>query len=503
MVKIADLEKRIKDKKSEDKIDYGKLYPTPLDLLIAHKKTYKKYNHISQIESFLLECWKDKEGGAISVPSRFGKSETVVAYIAWLLIQYPSLKFMIVTYNQKLSKRFNKAVLEMVERFAPEILDQKDTKTTEFFETKEDGYVLTVSPGSTASGYGASVVLVDDLLKSSMESMSDVIQDKHEEFMDSVISTRLEPFTLDDGETWNDPFVIGIGTLYGHEDWLNRWHDSHKSLKLAALDENDESIWPERWSTKALLEKRRTMSSYNWNAMYMADPINRDGQLFKKDWLRVEDRPTSGGMFKHTGIFVDPAATVGNNSDNTAVVVASRLHDNRLYIREIFTYKKTMFENISFIAHLYDRFGPCDLYVEDVGFATGIVEGLQKFGKPARGWKPGVRDKESRIIQQLEGPLETGLIVFSQQALNNETFISEYERFPGGRHDDSVDAVSIAAEIMLGKFAGNPYTTWDGGNAYDWSPKGVHGERYKEERPAMHPYSLAYTGDGRRRQQGW
>ncbi|EKQ52923.1 MAG: hypothetical protein B655_1594 [Methanobacterium sp. Maddingley MBC34] len=421
-------------------------FPTPLDLAIADKPAYGKPNHLIKVEAALLKAWYDKESTAISMASRWGKSETVVYFLAWLYAQYPELKIMIVSYNQKLSTKFTRNVKRVIERFSPNIMDP-DKQTHEYFETKAGGFLLSTSPDGTASGYGAGIVIFDDLLKNPAEALSPTTQEKHREYFEGVASARLEPFCLnDDYETYYDPFIIGIGTLYSTMDLLNSFHEWFESICIPALNDKDESNWPERWTTKALHDKREHMSSSLWNAMYMATPVARGGNLFKEHWLIAETSYPHD--WRKMGLFVDPAVSTKNGADNTAITLVKLLPDNRIYVERLWTHKKTVFGNIDFIASLYQTYKPNILRIEDVGFANALVEGLNKRGIPAVGWKPGQRDKNTRIISQLEAPLETSLLCFHPSVLEDKIFRDEYLRFPASPHDDTLDVLAIAVESM-------------------------------------------------------
>lgn len=432
-------------------------FPTPLDLAMADKPSYNKPKHLLKVEKALLDAWENKESTAISMASRWGKSETVIYFLAWLYAQFPELKIMIVSYNQKLSTKFTRSVKRVIERFTPGIMDP-DKQTHEYFETRAGGFLLSTSPDGTASGYGAGIVIFDDLLKNPYEALSPTTQEKHKEFYDGVASARLEPFYLnEDYDTFHDPFIIGIGTLYSTMDLLYSFHEEFNSVMIPALNDKDESNWPERWSTEALHNKRKHMASSLWKAMYMASPVIKGGNVFKEDWITVENNPTLQGPFKFSGLFVDPAVSTKVGADSTAVCLARMTHDNRLYIEKLWVYKKSVFNNIEFLSKLVRGRSLRHIVIEDVGFANALVEGLQKKGIPARGWKPGQRDKVTRIISQLEAPLETGLMCFHENVKENKTFRDEYLMFPQAPHDDTLDVLAIAAEKMFNTSSSGDY----------------------------------------------
>lgn len=471
-------------------------FKTPLDIAVTAKpRTNYKPDHLIQLEKALMDAWENKESIAASLPSRWAKTETTQYFIVWLLSQFPELKIIWSGYNEKLSKRSVTRIKQLMNEFFPDLMS-RDNQTNTYFETKAGGYVLGSSPTGTQTGFGANLVIIDDLIKGFEEALSSIVQENHRDYWDSTLSQRLEPFFIDGVQY--EGFTIAIGTIWGPDDIINSFHDEFRSFKIPALNSEGLSNWPERRSTKSLLEKRKNISQYFWNAMFMCEPVTRGGNVFKDDWLQVIDEPVHRIGVVSTGLFLDPASTTKKTSDNSCLISASLGSDRRLYIHSMDVYKKSVFQNIDFLENKYHLLNPASFIVEDVGFANAIVEGLNERSVPARGWTPGIRNKEARIINQLEAPLETGMILFDQSVLDNETFMEEYSRFPFSSHDDTVDCLAICAEHLFKGIGMNPFTTTD--SAYFGSRYAQRNRRRRPENVIVNntPYGTSqwvYKGD--------
>jgi predicted phage terminase large subunit-like protein len=80
--------------------------------------------------------------------------------------------------------------------------------------------------------------------------------------------------------------------------------------------------------------------------------------------------------------------------------------------------------------------------IEDIGVGTSLITDLRAAGIPAIAVKPE-NSKEARMSAQ-SGKIESGLVLFPENAEWLPDLESEFFAFPGGRHDDQVDSISQA-----------------------------------------------------------
>lgn len=170
-----------------------------------------------------------------------------------------------------------------------------------------------------STGKRAHILLIDDLLKDDSESYNVALHKKIVDRYESTWSSRAGDDKLK---------VFLLGTMWADTDLLNVMYDRYceedniipsKKFKyteitasgtavfigIPALDENDESTCPKRYSTQFLRKKRKNTSRFLWQAVYQQDPIAPEGLEFNYSVLRQYDE-----MPKNTGAryaTLDPA----------------------------------------------------------------------------------------------------------------------------------------------------------------------------------------------------
>lgn len=81
-----------------------------------------------------------------------------------------------------------------------------------------------------------------------------------------------------------------LGDVVGRLEAMNADNPRAEFINYPALNENDESNFdypiPAGLSTKFLHEQRDAMDDASWRALYMGQPIEREGQLYKEDEVR-------------------------------------------------------------------------------------------------------------------------------------------------------------------------------------------------------------------------
>lgn len=154
-----------------------------------------------------------------------------------------------------------------------------------------------------ATGKRGKIVIIDDILKGEMESTN---TDLHKTLMDrydSDWSSRADDEnqkTLLMGTMWSntDPLNVMRDRAEVDDELLDSKHFKYTEVAksgnsvfigIPALDENEESTCPLRFSTEFLLKKKRDMTPYLWQAVYQQDPIAPDGLSFEYSQLKLYD----------------------------------------------------------------------------------------------------------------------------------------------------------------------------------------------------------------------
>ena len=167
-------------------------------------KESRKY--LKRIARKLQEFYySDKKRLLINAPPRFGKSYTIQMFCLWIYGKNPREKIMTASYNELLAMSFSKFVRDKIqeEKFDPDILVYSDI----FPETKvkkgdsaakkwaldcQYASNLATSPTGTATGFGASLIIIDDLIKNNYEANNAQTLENHWAWYTTTMAQRLE-----------------------------------------------------------------------------------------------------------------------------------------------------------------------------------------------------------------------------------------------------------------------------------------------------------------------
>lgn len=141
----------------------------------------------------------------LNLPPRHGKSRTVGLLVEWLLGRNNQTKIMTGSYNETLSTMFSKNVRNTIQE---ERADKNKIIYNDIFPdthikqgdgamnlwSLEGGYnnYLATSPGGTATGFGCTLLIIDDLIKNSEEAFNENVLEKQWDWFTQTMLSRLE-----------------------------------------------------------------------------------------------------------------------------------------------------------------------------------------------------------------------------------------------------------------------------------------------------------------------
>lgn len=229
------------------------------------------------------------KGIIINLPPRFGKSFTVQNFSDWVLGKNKHEKIIAVSYNETLSQKFGKQVRDVI---LTTKADPLMTVYQDIFDTRikigegavslwavEGSYMtfLGTSPGGTVTGFGCSILIVDDLLKNAYEAMHEGIQDEHWTYYNDTLRSRKEEGAIE----------IIIATRWATGDLTGRILESDDAedyyvLKMEAYDAEEDEMLCESMLSRKTYEnlKNGDMSTAIFMANYHQRPINIEGRLY-------------------------------------------------------------------------------------------------------------------------------------------------------------------------------------------------------------------------------
>lgn len=223
---------------------------------------------------------------------RHGKSRTASLFVEWVLGNNQNEKIMTGSYNETLSTTFSKNVRnsimeEKADKYKPVFSDVfpkvkiKRGDGAMNLWSLEGGYnnYLATSPTGTATGFGASLMIIDDLIKNAEEANNENVKEKHWEWFTNTMLSRLE----EGGK------IVIIMTRWASDDlagkvleWCENKKKKYKHISMKALVDEDkkEMLCSEVLSYESYMDKVSAMGEDIASANYQQEPIDLKGCLY-------------------------------------------------------------------------------------------------------------------------------------------------------------------------------------------------------------------------------
>jgi predicted phage terminase large subunit-like protein len=233
-----------------------------------------------------------------------------------------------------------------------------------------------------------------------------------------------------------------------HDEKLS--HRSSLCLRASVVDVlgrvPGEALCPERFNTETLERIRRQLGSYSFSALYQQRPVPPEGGLFKRKWFRIVDQAPKNLHWKRG---YDLAISKKTSADYTASVRCAFDTDGTLYIADGFRARIEYPEQRRYVMMRMAAEPGTEHGIEASLHGQAIVQDLRREaylrGRAFRAVHVAA-DKFTRALAWAN-LAEEGKVVLVRGPWN-DAFIDEVASFPTGRHDDQVDAVSLAVQML-------------------------------------------------------
>ncbi|HFR3267628.1 TPA: phage terminase large subunit [Streptococcus suis] len=399
----------------------------------------------------------------INEPPRHGKSRTAGMFVQWLLGNDNNKKIMTGSYNETLSTVFSKNVRNAIQETKA---DEDVVVFNDIFPdthikygdaamnlwSLEGGYnnYLATSPTGTATGFGADIIIVDDLIKNAEEANNATVLEKHWEWFTNTMLSRLE----EGGK------IIIIMTRWHSQDLagkalieLPKSDYKVKHISMKAYDEaTDTMLCDEVLSKEAYLQKTKTMGADIASANYQQEPIDIKGRLYS-GFKTYVDKPT----FKRISAYTDTADT---GKDYLASYIYGVTMDNEAYILDVVFTKEPMEVTEPLLAQKLAEWqvNTCDIESNNGGrgFARN-VERLTQDSYQNRytvfNWFHQSQNKQARILTNTTWAIEHIYFPENWRHRWSELYqnLMSYQREGKNAHDDAADALTGVVEAINDK----------------------------------------------------
>lgn len=389
----------------------------------------------------------------ISIPPRCGKSRTASLFAEWTFGKDPTKKIMTGSYNETLSTQFAKTVrntiqTQKVEPFIPVFSDvfpdvkikQGDAAMNMWSLEGQYSSYLATSPSGTATGFGCSLMIIDDVIKNAQEANNQLTKQAHYDWFTNTMLSRLE----EGGK------IIIIMTRWASDDLagriINHFKDDAEVISLKALQDDGTMLCDEVLSRDSYEEKKKLMSPDIFYANYQQEPIDLKGQLYTS-FKTYDTLP----QFEKIQSYTDTADT---GSDYLCSIIYG-IYQKEAYILDVIYTNEPMEITEPLVAkHIFEyKVNQADIESNNGGrgfsrqishYLTNTYNTNHTVIRPFHQSK----NKQARILSNATWVMEH--IYFPQNWHNKypEFYkaITSYQREGKNLHDDAPDALTGVAE---------------------------------------------------------
>lgn len=330
--------------------------------------------------------------------------------------------------------------------------------------------IIAIGTGSRIRGFierdtRPTTVIMDDI-ESEKNAATKEARAKNKKWVTEAVIPSLD----DDGR------IIMIGTVISEDCFLYWakespvWH----VLWFSIIDNNGESIWPEKYPLSRIQEIKESMASVgNLNGFfqeYMNQAQSPDEAPFQPEYIKLHnyilERDAAGNPYlttPKTGVDdqnrkqipidiyqgVDPASSLSVKADFFVIATVGIAHDNKRYLLDVFRDKIPPSEQPQKIINLFLKYKPIRVKIETVAYQEALRDGTRALMRKKKIYIPGLesgvkpRNSKSERLLSLVPLLASGDFYFRPQDLEAQR---EFLSYPKGKHDDIMDAIWTAMQ---------------------------------------------------------
>lgn len=403
----------------------------------------------------------------VNLPPRHGKSRTAGCFVEWVLGRDKNQKIMTGSYNETLSTMFSKNVRNCI---SAEKADVNIPVYSDVFpDTKikrgdgamnlwslEGGYnnYLATSPTGTATGFGCSLMIIDDLIKNAEEANNESIKEKHWEWFTNTMLSRLE----ENGK------IIIIMTRWASDDLAGRAleHYTQQGVKVrhitmkALIDKEKRTmLCPEILSYSSFLAKTKAMGVDIASANYQQEPIDLKGRLYDsfKTYTELPKDSNGNSLFEGIYSYTDTA----DEGDDFLCSIIWGVYMREAYVLDVYFSKANMEITEKETARRHKEFAVNNALIESNNGGSGFARNVRRISAEELGnyttifqWFHQSKNKKARIVSNSSWVQNHILFPVNWRDKFPEYYAAmiKYQREGKNAHDDAPDATTGVAETM-------------------------------------------------------
>lgn len=411
----------------------------------------------------------DEKVCIVSIPPRHGKTRTLFMLDDWWFGRTNSqAKIMEASYSKDLaviqSKNVRNTIMEekadadkiVYHDIFEDVIVKKGDGAVNLWSL-EDGYNnwLSTSPGGAATGFGATVIVVDDIVKNAYEAYNEAILQGHYDWFENTMLSRLE----------KGGKIIIVMTRWSKKDLAGRLlkdYPNARNIVMKAYDPiTGKMLCDDILPYDDYIDKTRNMDEAIREANYNQAPIDVKGKLytqFKRYHLDDKNRIVVDGKPVNLKRICCVTDTADEGTDWLCSIVFAEDYNKNAYILDVYYTKDpvevTIPQQALFLKKNKVSYSVTESNNGGKLFAISVKKELKEKLKyyPTVKWFHQSKNKKSRIISAASEVMNRVYYPVEMETIWPEFFtdIDEYQKEAVMEHDDAPDCLTMVIELIDG-----------------------------------------------------
>ena len=410
---------------------------------------YKEDRHFLKDMCYQLQNFyeSDEKVCVINMPPRHGKSRTAGKFVEWVLGINSNEKIMTGSYNEDLSSSFAKSVRDTIASEKTlgalvyndifpntRIKDGEATQKKWALDGSGQANYLATSPTGTATGFGCTIMIIDDLIKNAKEAYNANKLQEHIDWFNNTMLQRTEAGFK----------IVVIMTRWAEDDlagYILKNYQNVRHINYKAIQDDGSMLCDEILSKDDYELKTKNMNKDIVYANYQQEPIDVKNRLYS-NFKTYEKLPPAHYIMNYTD--------TADEGDDYLCSIDYQMYNKEYYILDIIYTQESMEITEPAVAKMLTK--------DNVGFANiESNNGGRGFARNVQRELKKLKNKHTKInwFHQSENKIAR-ILSNSTAVMNNVYFpinwkdrwsdfakhILHYVRTGKNEHDDAEDCLT-------------------------------------------------------------
>lgn len=389
----------------------------------------------------------DEKVCVINMPPRHGKSRTAGKFVEWTLGTNPNEKIMTGSYNEDLSSSFAKSVRDTIASAKTEgvivyndifpntkIKDGEATQKKWALAGSKVSNYLATSPTGTATGFGCTIMIIDDLIKNAKEAYNENTLKNHIDWFNNTMLSRTE----------NGFKLIIIMTRWSSNDlagYILENYPNVRHINYKAVQEDGSMLCEDVLSKEDYEFKTKNMNKDIIYANYQQEPIDVKNRLYTS-FKTYEKLPPAHYIMNYTD--------TADEGDDYLCSIDYQMYNSEYYILDVIYTQESMEVTEPAVAEMMTKDNVGNANIESNNGGRGFARNVQKELKELKNthtkvnWFYQGENKVARILSNSTGVMNNIYFPINWEDRWPEfaKHLKHYVRTGKNEHDDAEDCLT-------------------------------------------------------------